>query len=126
MAGRFWKPSSGATYLLWLDCRDITADSSRLQLHFRETPGLYVTGGSHYGTGGKGFFRMNIACPRTRLEDTFRTPQDHDSCASMAFYSSLSYLLAALIFVSVTVAVGISMIPIPVWSSCFIPGSSPP
>ena len=58
-----------ATYLMWLDVSCITSDSGQLAKHIRKTTGLYLSAGSHYGKGGDGFLRINIACPRTRLED---------------------------------------------------------
>jgi len=60
---------SDATYLLWLDCRTLTERSYELYRFLREQTGLYLTDGSHYGTGGQGFLRMNVACPRSRIED---------------------------------------------------------
>ena len=60
---------SEATYLLWLDCSRVTKDSNELYLYLRENTGLYITDGGHYGTGGQGFLRMNIACPRSCVED---------------------------------------------------------
>lgn len=56
-----------ATYLLWIDCRRVTEDSSRLCSFIREKTGLFVSAGSEYR--GEGFLRMNIACPRKRLDD---------------------------------------------------------
>ena len=58
-----------ATYLMWLDVSCITSDSGQLAKHIRKTTGLYLSAGSHYGKGGDRFLRINIACPRTRLED---------------------------------------------------------
>ncbi len=60
---------SEATYLLWLDCRDITGDSQKLYRFLREKAGLYLTDGAHYGSGGEGFLRMNTACSRRVLEE---------------------------------------------------------
>lgn len=60
---------SEATYLLWLDCRSICQDTDILQKYLRKTTGLYVSQGSQYGQNGKGFLRMNIACPHTMLMD---------------------------------------------------------
>ena len=57
-----------ATYLLWLDCRDVTTDSTELSDFFRKHAGLYVSDGNEY-RNGQGFLRMNLACPRKWLED---------------------------------------------------------
>ena len=61
--------SSHATYLLWIDCTDIAEDSKMLTYFIREYTGLYVTNGEEYGDNGKGFIRINIACPQVRLMD---------------------------------------------------------
>ena len=57
-----------ATYLCWLDCRALP-DSANLAKSFRETTGLYVSDGAQYGQSGKGFLRVNLACPRSMVED---------------------------------------------------------
>lgn len=58
-----------ATYLLWIDCSEITEDAEKLCGELRKATGLYLTAGGVYGQGGQKFVRMNIACPRQRLED---------------------------------------------------------
>ena len=60
---------SQATYLLWLDCRDITDDSTELAEFIRAETGLYLSSGVQYGESGKHFLRMNIACPHERVYD---------------------------------------------------------
>lgn len=60
---------SEATYLLWLDCGALCADSAELAAFVREQTGLYLTYGGEYGQSGKRFLRMNIACPRATLQD---------------------------------------------------------
>lgn len=56
-----------ATYLLWLDCRKVTGDSSELCRFIRENNGLYLSDGSDYRDGG-GFLRMNLACPKAQVK----------------------------------------------------------
>lgn len=60
---------SEATYLLWIDCSKVTSDSVKLAEHIRGTTGLYLCDGAQYGEAGRQFLRLNIACPRARLED---------------------------------------------------------
>ena len=60
---------SEATYLLWLDCSAITDDAEVLVKFIRKTTGLFLTEGIEYGKPGKKFIRMNVACPRARVED---------------------------------------------------------
>ena len=58
-----------ATYLLWLDVSKVTEDGDALAASIRETTGLILSRGSAYGETGRAFFRMNLACPRSLLED---------------------------------------------------------
>lgn len=58
-----------ATYLLWIDCRGVTADADGLAAFLRRETGLFLSKGSQYGAGGRAFLRMNLACPRVILED---------------------------------------------------------
>lgn len=60
---------SQATYLLWLDCSALAKDASDFTHFLRERTGLYITAGSEYGASGTSFARMNLACPRSLLED---------------------------------------------------------
>lgn len=61
--------SSEATYLLWIDCSALTDNALELTEWIRKTTGLYLSDGGQYGQSGKTFIRMNIACPKKRLED---------------------------------------------------------
>ncbi len=61
--------SSEATYLLWLDCGGLCADAKELQAFLRREAGLYISYGGQYGAAGAAFLRMNIACPRSVLND---------------------------------------------------------
>ena len=58
-----------ATYLLWLDCKKIGMSSDKLAEMIREKTGLYLSEGCEYRGDGRDFLRMNLACPRSRLED---------------------------------------------------------
>ncbi|SFC46987.1 MalY/PatB family protein [Ruminococcus albus] len=61
---------SQATYLLWLDARALKPDPGMtLAQSIRRRTGLYLSEGTQFGTGGKGFLRMNIACPRSMVRD---------------------------------------------------------
>lgn len=61
--------SSQATYLMWLDCRDMKGCAMEFTQYLREHTGLYLSEGRQYGESGSSFIRMNIACPKSRLED---------------------------------------------------------
>lgn len=58
-----------ATYLLWLDVSGLGKNGKAIAAFLRERTGLYLSAGGSYGKAGEQFLRMNIACPRTVLED---------------------------------------------------------
>ena len=60
---------SDATYLCWLDCRELGLGSIELSEKIRKSTGLFVTEGAEYGAAGEGFLRLNAACPRSVLYD---------------------------------------------------------
>ena len=60
--------SARATYLLWLDCRNMSGSSTQFCHFIRSHSGLYLSDGNEY-RNGEGFLRMNIACPRQQVED---------------------------------------------------------
>ena len=57
------------TYLMWIDCGDITSDDRALQKHLREFAGVRLSPGSEFGKGGEGFLRLNLACTRATLAE---------------------------------------------------------
>lgn len=61
--------ASQATYLMWLDCSRLTDSSEELANVIRESTGLYLSEGGQYGGDGTHFLRLNVACPRSVLED---------------------------------------------------------
>ncbi|HHW26583.1 MAG TPA: pyridoxal phosphate-dependent aminotransferase [Firmicutes bacterium] len=61
-----------ATYLVWVDCRGLGLDNEALSLLFREKAKVAVVDGFKFGEGGEGFVRLNIACPRSILEEGLR------------------------------------------------------
>jgi cystathionine beta-lyase len=58
-----------ATYLLWIDYRLTGLSEEELMALLIKKGKLALEPGSKYGEYGRGFVRMNIACPRTTLED---------------------------------------------------------
>lgn len=74
--------SGRATYLLWIDCRSVIGDSSELCRFIRRHSGLYLSDGNEY-RNGKGFLRMNLACPRQQVKDGLKRLKD-----SVAAYES--------------------------------------
>lgn len=57
-----------ATYMIWLDCREMGMKPDELKSFFIEKAGLGLNEGSAFGIGGEGFMRMNIACPLATVE----------------------------------------------------------
>lgn len=53
------------TYLMWLDCREITTDGSVLKEIFENKGRVIGQDGSQFGDAGAGYYRMNLACPRS-------------------------------------------------------------
>jgi cystathionine beta-lyase len=57
------------TYLLWLDCRGLKLDDDALRVFMREKAKVGFDDGFMFGSGGSGYQRMNIACPREILAE---------------------------------------------------------
>lgn len=60
---------SRATYLLWIDCGKLSSDANQLARFLCNKTGLYLSDGNQYGGNGNQFLRMNIACPRMRVQE---------------------------------------------------------
>ena len=60
---------SQATYLLWLDCSGLMGCAEEAVGYLRRETGLYLSEGRQYGGNGVNFLRMNIACPKSVLQD---------------------------------------------------------
>ena len=56
------------TFLIWLDFRQLGLSPSELSEFLRCEAGWAITRGIAFGDSGAGFGRLNIACPRARLE----------------------------------------------------------
>ena len=62
------KTKAQATYLAWLDFRQTGLEEAAILDRLVQAGGIGLYPGSIFGAAGAGFFRMNLACPRTRLE----------------------------------------------------------
>jgi cystathionine beta-lyase len=58
-----------ATYMIWLDFRQFGLDDESLRKKLIHEAGLGFNPGTEFGPGGSGFMRMNIACPRSTLQE---------------------------------------------------------
>ena len=65
-----------ASFLVWLDCRSLGLPQEELLHRFREKAGVFLSDGAAYGTGGGGFVRLNIGCPRSILTDALSRIRD--------------------------------------------------
>lgn len=57
------------TYLLWINCKGLGLTNKELEKFMVEQAGIGLDVGTWFGSGGEGFMRLNIACPRTLLKD---------------------------------------------------------
>jgi len=64
------------TYLAWLDCRRLGLDAKHLETLMLEQARLYLDEGYIFGEEGAGFERINIACPRSLLEEALHRLKD--------------------------------------------------
>lgn len=60
------------TYLVWVDCRSLGIESTELERKLMDVAGVWLNEGTMYGDAGEGFMRINIACPRSVLEEGLR------------------------------------------------------
>ena len=58
-----------ATYLLWLDFRALGKTSDEINEALLKIGKIILNDGRPYGQGGEGYFRINIGCPRSRVEE---------------------------------------------------------
>ncbi len=60
-----------ATYLIWLDCREMDLSPEELGKFFSLKAGVGLNEGSVFGPGGEGFMRMNLATPLAVISEAF-------------------------------------------------------
>jgi cystathionine beta-lyase len=57
------------TYLLWFDGRDLGLAPGELNKFIIHKARLWLDDGAIFGAGGEGFQRINMACPRSTLQN---------------------------------------------------------
>jgi cystathionine beta-lyase len=57
------------TYLVWLDCSELNMTDEELKNFMIQKAGLGLNAGTMFGTGGEGFMRINVACPKQTVKD---------------------------------------------------------
>jgi len=58
-----------ASFLVWVDCRTLNLPQAELMKLFNDEAKVVVNNGASYGTGGEGFIRLNVGCPKMIVED---------------------------------------------------------
>jgi cystathionine beta-lyase len=58
-----------ATYMVWLDCREMGMTGAELSDFFITEAGIGMNEGSTFGPGGEGYMRINLACNRKLLNE---------------------------------------------------------
>jgi cystathionine beta-lyase len=57
-----------ASFLVWLDCRELNLTHEELVYLFKDKAGLALNDGKMFGPGGEGFMRMNVGCSKRIIE----------------------------------------------------------
>ena len=57
-----------ATYLMWLDCRELGLDNQQLHDFMIHKAKLGLNDGVSFGRSLNGYMRLNAACPRATLQ----------------------------------------------------------
>ncbi|MDT2764418.1 pyridoxal phosphate-dependent aminotransferase [Enterococcus asini] len=57
------------TYLMWLDFRAYDLSPKALEDKLVQEAGVVLNNGAIFGNGGRGFMRLNLACPRETLAE---------------------------------------------------------
>ena len=57
-----------ASFLVWLDCRDLNLSQKDLVSLFVKDAKLALNDGAMFGKGGEGFMRLNVGSPRSVIE----------------------------------------------------------
>ncbi|SET47871.1 MalY/PatB family protein [Thorsellia anophelis] len=57
-----------STYLAWIDLSSLNIDDDKLQYRLIHELKVAIMPGTTYGEIGKGFIRLNVACPRSKLK----------------------------------------------------------
>lgn len=61
-----------ASFLIWLDCRKLGLTQPQLVDLFVNKARLALNDGTMFGKEGEGFMRLNVGCPRAKLESALK------------------------------------------------------
>jgi len=73
---RFIEPEG--TYLAWLDCNETGISAQKLDETLTHKGKLWLSSGLSFGKGGKGFERVNAACPHLVLQNALERLKNVD------------------------------------------------
>lgn len=65
-----------ASYLVWLDCREMNLSHEALNDFFLNKAHLALSDGEQFSPGGEGFMRLNVGCPRAVLKQAMDQIKD--------------------------------------------------
>ncbi|MDE6680751.1 MAG: PatB family C-S lyase [Muribaculaceae bacterium] len=65
-----------ASFLVWIDCRELGLDHDGLNALFVDKAGLALNDGEMFGHGGEGYMRLNVGCPRATLTKALDSLRD--------------------------------------------------
>ncbi|MBD5311286.1 MAG: putative C-S lyase [Bacteroides sp.] len=65
-----------ASFLVWMDCRELGLDHDGLNALFVDKAGLALNDGEMFGHGGEGYMRLNVGCPRATLTKALDSLRD--------------------------------------------------
>lgn len=65
-----------ASFLIWLNCRDLHMTHDELQDLFIDKAHLALNDGEMFGPGGQGFMRLNVGCPRSIVQQGMEQLRD--------------------------------------------------
>ena len=61
-----------ASYLVWLDCRELGLNQEALNDFFADKAHLALNDGAMFGKEGTGYMRLNVASPRSVIEQAMK------------------------------------------------------
>ncbi|MDH0126889.1 pyridoxal phosphate-dependent aminotransferase [Brucella intermedia GD04153] len=59
-------------YLAWMDCRRFMSDADQLNRFLLSDAKVWLDNGRKFGVEGEGFMRVNLACPRSTVNDALK------------------------------------------------------
>lgn len=66
-----------ATYLVWIDCSELGSDASSAHRRFLEDGNVLLSPGSEFGNHTANFVRMNVALPRSTVNEALGRIHDY-------------------------------------------------